>query len=230
MSLGRNYFKQAMALTSARTEDVYRYEKAENLERRFWCQLHQDFYSSVVLCKGKAPIVPCKFVDWAYFERLDDPFFNEAIAKCREFGLYDIMGFRYDWNEEILAQFHSSLYYDASKVAFFWTTEGVKYRVANITFSRILGLGSQDEKRNPIHVEHQLKPSQLLALFYNSILAEAGNASTLQPFYYMMNQFFRATIYAKDGDATALRYFACNILARYYARRKTILHHGLYLE
>jgi hypothetical protein len=73
----------------------------------------------VVLRKGKAPIVPSKFVDWAYFERLDDPFFNEEIAKCREFGLYDIMGFRYDWNEEILAQFHFSLYYDASKVAFF---------------------------------------------------------------------------------------------------------------
>jgi hypothetical protein len=29
-----------------------------------------------------------------------------------------------------------------------------------------------------------------------------------------MNQFFRATIDAKDGDATALRYFACNLLAR----------------
>jgi hypothetical protein len=40
VSLGTNYFKQAVALTSARTEDIYRYEKAENLERRVWCQLH----------------------------------------------------------------------------------------------------------------------------------------------------------------------------------------------
>jgi hypothetical protein len=117
--------------------------------------------------KGKAPIVPCKYVDWAYFEKLNDPFFNQAIAKCKEFGLYDIMGFR------------------------------------------LLGLGSEDEKRDPIHVEHQLKPNQLPTLFYNLILAEAGNASTLQPFYYTMNQFFRATI-----DAKALRYFASNLLAR----------------
>ncbi|PUZ56889.1 hypothetical protein GQ55_5G380600 [Panicum hallii var. hallii] len=29
-----------------------------------------------------------------------------------------------------------------------------------------------------------------------------------------MNQFFRATIDAKDGDSTTLRYFACNLLAR----------------
>jgi hypothetical protein len=33
--MGRNYFKQTMALTDARKEDVYKYEKAENLERRF---------------------------------------------------------------------------------------------------------------------------------------------------------------------------------------------------
>jgi len=50
--------------------------------------------------KSHAPIVPCKYV-----ENMNDPFFNEAIAKCKEMGLYDIMGFRYDWNEEILAQF-----------------------------------------------------------------------------------------------------------------------------
>jgi hypothetical protein len=83
-----------------------------------------------------------------------------------------------------------------------------------MTFSCLLGLGSEDENRDPIHVEHQLKPNQLPALFYNLILAEAGNASTLQPFYYTMNQFFHTTIDAKDGDATALRYFACNLLAR----------------
>jgi hypothetical protein len=212
--MGRNYFNQTVALTNARKEDMYKYEKAENLERRFWCQFHQDFYLSVVMRKGKAPIVPCKYVDWTYFEKLNDPFFNQAIAKCKEFGLYDIMGFRYDWNEEILAQFHSSFFYDARKIAFFWTTEGVKYGVDYMTFSRLLGLGSEDKKRDPIHVENQLKPNQLPALFYNPILAEAGNASTLQPFYYMMNQFFRATIDAKDGDATALRYFACNLLAR----------------
>ena len=72
-------------------------------------------------------------------------------------GLYDIMGFRYDWNEEILAQFHSSLYYDERQIAFYWTTEGVKYGVDYMTFSRILGLGSKDEDRVPIHVEQQLK-------------------------------------------------------------------------
>jgi hypothetical protein len=88
VEMERNYSKQTMALTNARKEDVYKYEKAENLDRRFWCQLNQDFYFSMVLRKGKAPIVPCKYVDWAYFEKLNDPFFNQAIAKCKEFGCH----------------------------------------------------------------------------------------------------------------------------------------------
>jgi len=53
--------------------------------------------------KSRAAIVPCKYVEWTYYENMNDPFFNEAIAKCKEMGLYDIMGFKYDWNEEILA-------------------------------------------------------------------------------------------------------------------------------
>jgi hypothetical protein len=35
-----------------------------------------------------------------------------------------------------------------------------------------------------------------------------------------MNQFFRATIDAKDGDATVLRYFACNLLTHVMPGRR----------
>ena len=83
-----------------------------------------------------------------------------------------------------------------------------------MNFSRILGLGSKDEEHDPIHVEQQLKPYQLPTLFYNPYRAQKGNASTLLPVYYTMNQFFRATIEAKDGDPVALRYYVVNLLAR----------------
>jgi hypothetical protein len=168
VDLERNYYKQDVVLREARKEEVYKYEKNEGLERRFWCQLHQDFYSSVAMRKSRAPIVPCMYVDWKYYEDMNDPFFNEDIAKCKEMGLYDIMGFRYDWNEEILAQFFSSLYHDEMEIAFYWTTEGAKYGVDYMTFSRILGLGSRDEARDPIHVERQLKPYK--CPHYSSIL------------------------------------------------------------
>jgi hypothetical protein len=60
----------------------------------------------LLLChhaQGQGSNCPLQVCRLAYFEKLNDPFFNKAIAKCKEFGLYDIMGFRYNWNEEILA-------------------------------------------------------------------------------------------------------------------------------
>jgi len=83
-----------------------------------------------------------------------------------------------------------------------------------MTFSRILGLGTEDEKRDPIHVDKQLKPYQVSTLFFNPICAQEGKANYLLPVYYAMNQFFRVTVDAKDGDSVALRYYDVNLLAR----------------
>ena len=82
-----------------------------------------------------------------------------------------------------------------------------------MTFSRLLGLGSKDEQRDPIHVEHQLRGYQVPRLFSNPVLAREGNTSTLLPCYYGLNRFFRSTIDAKKGDDTALRHFDMNLLA-----------------
>ena len=41
----------------------------------------------------------------------NDPDFNQAILACERFGLMNIMAFRYDWNVEVLVQFHATYYY-----------------------------------------------------------------------------------------------------------------------
>jgi hypothetical protein len=83
-----------------------------------------------------------------------------------------------------------------------------------MTFSRVLGLGSKDEDRTPIHNENKYKPRELTFMFPSRDLAIEGKVDRLNPYYYYLNQFFRATIDPKQGDATALRYFAPNLLNR----------------
>jgi hypothetical protein len=83
-----------------------------------------------------------------------------------------------------------------------------------MTFSRLPGLGSKDEEHDPIHVEQVLRSHQVPQLFFNLVLANEGNASSLQPCYYGLNRFFRNTVDAKKGDGTTLRHYAVNLLAR----------------
>ena len=40
------------------------------------------------------------------------PEFNKAIKAYELFGLTDITSFRYNWNEEVLAQFHATFFCD----------------------------------------------------------------------------------------------------------------------
>jgi hypothetical protein len=84
-----------------------------------------------------------------------------------------------------------------------------------MTFYRLLGLGSKDERRSPVHNEDKYKPKELPFMFPTRDLAIEGKADQLNPYYYYyLNQFFRATIDPKIGDATALRYYAPNLLNR----------------
>jgi hypothetical protein len=160
------------------------------------------------------PIVKMRYIDWKYYEDLNNTVFNSVIEKCKEVGLYDIMGFCYNWNKEILAQFHCSYYYNPYDNTITWTTQGNKCTIDYMMFSRLLGLGSKDEDHTPIHNENKYKPRELPYMFPSRDLAIEGKAHQLNPYYYYLNQFFRSTIDPKQGDATALRYYAPNLLNR----------------
>jgi hypothetical protein len=83
-----------------------------------------------------------------------------------------------------------------------------------MTFSRILGLGSEHEKYNPIHVEKRIKPDEVAFMFYNPILEQEGKSIHLQPFYNYANFMMRWIIDPKKGDYTALNFYVVNLLNR----------------
>jgi hypothetical protein len=214
-----DYSKNALAVREQREDDVYHYLKGEGLEARFSCDFHRDFYQTIIrnpklVAKNMVPIVKMRYIDWKYYEDLNNTVFNSVIEMCKEVGLYDIMGFRYNWNKEILAQFHCSYYYNPYDNTITWTTQGNKCTIDYMTFSNLLGLGTKDEERTPIHNENKYKPRDLTFMFPSRDLAIEVKADQLNPYYYYLNQFFRATIDPKKGDATALRYFAHNLLNR----------------
>jgi hypothetical protein len=82
----RDYSKNALAVREQREEDVYRYLKEEGLEARFWCDFHRDFYQTVIqnpkfAAKNMVPIVKMRYIDWKYYEELNDTLFNSVIEK-----------------------------------------------------------------------------------------------------------------------------------------------------
>jgi hypothetical protein len=137
VSQTRDYFKNAVALRGEHEDDPYTYDKMVGIDGRFLNEFHRDFYWTVVRreknkVKNKAPIVDMCYVDWPHYEQSSYPPFKEIVAKCKQYGLYDIM--------EILAQFHASFYFNEFSNTIFWTTQGQKYCIDYMTFSRLLAL------------------------------------------------------------------------------------------
>ncbi len=92
-------------------------------------------------------------IDWDHMANMELAVCDSVIEACEAFGLKEIMAFRYNWNIEIIAQFHASFYFSNSDSTIHWTTNGIHFAVDFVTFSRLLGLGSKDLQRDQIHNE-----------------------------------------------------------------------------
>ena len=73
------------------------------------------------------------------------------------------MAFKYDWNVEVLAQFHATYYYKRDTDEIHWMIEGQHYRVDFGTFSRILGFDEECD-RTAQFIEDQVRLSPLNTL------------------------------------------------------------------
>lgn len=96
----------------ARENNPYTVERNGDLDSRFWNAFQSDFYATAILSKKKGKISKMQFIDFGDLQSRDDHEFNAAIKACDRFELTEIMGFRHDWNKEILAQFHATYFWD----------------------------------------------------------------------------------------------------------------------
>jgi hypothetical protein len=50
----------------------------------------------------KTMVVPIKHINWTYVRKKDHPLLNEIIAACEHHKIYNIMGFEYPLNDEVI--------------------------------------------------------------------------------------------------------------------------------
>jgi hypothetical protein len=63
----------------------------------------------MIISKGK-PVAISQWIDWSYIENKDDRIFDDVVAACRAKHLRDVMAFRKNWNNEVIAQFVATLF------------------------------------------------------------------------------------------------------------------------
>lgn len=74
--------------------------------------------------------------------------FDNIIEGCKERGVYDLMALQYDWNEEVICQFYSTLFIDPSTQGHIhWMTQGIHYDISMARFSTYFPVVQDDRDR-----------------------------------------------------------------------------------
>jgi hypothetical protein len=141
--------------------------------------------------------------------------FNQVIAACESLHIKRIMGFHYDWNIEVIAQFYATLFFEeaGSVRAMHWMMEGEWYHITYDDFATQFSFGQADKNRSQIHLHNPLGKNEMKFIY---VPGQEGNARTingLYTFYSILNRLFRKTICPRDGDPTNISYYAKNLLA-----------------
>jgi hypothetical protein len=163
------------------------------------------------MTKPRGKICKMQYVD--FNELQDRNEFAAAIKTCDRFQLTDIMSFRYDWNREILAQFHATYFWNMDEDEIHWMTDGRHYRIDFVTFCRILGFGQIHRSFSRIHDVRRLEPHEVSFMWEDPSKAD-GRRTGLKAIYYTMNNLFRITLNPKD-NATDLNGYITNVLSRF---------------
>jgi hypothetical protein len=104
-----SYKGKTYLVREKRKENLRLVEKEPDIDYKFHTTFQQDFYESVIIPKTK-PVAISQWIDWNYMEGKGDKIFNEVVTSCRAKHLRDVMAFRKNWNNEIIAQFFATLY------------------------------------------------------------------------------------------------------------------------
>jgi len=208
-----NYAASWKAVEEAREMDPYAHSKISGVDYRFWNVFHSNFYATAILPARKGKICEMHFIDFDAMQAKEEPDFDAAIKVCDKFELSTLMSFKYDWNREILAQFHATYFWNRDNDEVHWMTDGTHYRIDFITFCRILGFGNDHRTYSRIHNERRFEPHEVSFMWEDP--TQVNNRRTgLKSFYYVMNNLIKMTLNPKD-NATDLNGHITNVLSRF---------------
>jgi hypothetical protein len=103
-------------------------------------------------------------------ENKHDPIFDRVIIGCKTKHLRDILTFKKDWNNEVIAQFHATICFeelgDTRKLH--WMTESQWYEVSYAQFARLFVFGRKDASHPRIHLALKLEARKIKFMYLKS--------------------------------------------------------------
>jgi hypothetical protein len=160
-----NYCKEdPMNLITIRNKPCYSLPKERVTDERFWTFLHQDWYRTVLYPKTSL-VVRHQWVNIDYMRQKKDMHFNRILEACDLHGITNLLQFCHNWNQEVISEFYSTLFFDKKERTFMWMTNGRRFHVKLSQFAQILGLSSQLDIPKKLHFGRVMMPREMTPMY-----------------------------------------------------------------
>jgi hypothetical protein len=137
-----NYKRGGNSISTLQYSEDPRYvERSFFGDIHFWFPHQANWYESVIMTK-KHVTTEMRWIDWDHLKRLSSPVKEVVDAiydRCNEMDLVEIMSFRCDWNEEVVAQFYATLFVEQDERTIHWSIGGKRFRYNMAQFSILFG-------------------------------------------------------------------------------------------
>jgi hypothetical protein len=117
-----------MNLVTLRNRTCYISPKERGTDERFWTFFHQDWYVTM-LYLNTSLMVSHHWVGVDYMRNKKDMHFNWILEAYDFYGITDLLQFRHNWNQEVITEFYSTLFFDKKERIFIWMTNGRRFNV-----------------------------------------------------------------------------------------------------
>jgi hypothetical protein len=126
-------------------------------------------------------------------------------------GIKDAMELKYDWNDEVILQFYSTLYLDKKSNTLFWMTEDEIYSVSLIRFTAILGIKDHTHYPKKLHVDHVMELNWM-HFMYEKDEYKLSKLEGFKPFFLVLHRILQNTLSPREGDSSSVPQYERNIL------------------
>jgi hypothetical protein len=165
-----------------------------------------------VLYSKSSPVVKQQYVDIEYMRNKKDMHFNSILEACDLHGITDLLQFRHNWNQEIISEFYSILFYDKKERIFMWMTNGRRFHVKLAQFAQILELSSQLNIPKKLHSGRVMMPFEMTPMYVQDSGFQPPKVEGLLPHFLVLHRMRRKTLAPRIGYSEAIPAYERNLL------------------
>jgi hypothetical protein len=141
-----------------------------------------------------------------------DMHFNMILEACDLHGITDLLQFRHNWNQEIISEFYSTLFYDKKEMIFMWMTNGRKFHVKLAQFAQILSLSSQLDIPKKLHSGRVMMPREMTPMYIQDSGFHPPKIEGLLPHFLVLHRMMRKTLAPMIGYSEDIPAYERNLL------------------